>query len=94
MGGIADSRACRQCGSQPVVLVDRKVRPERNRFLVFVVHVNELPGVLRPPERQGEQPVRQEILRRPVRPPFSRVGRYPSSSSVPIDRGIRLRNRL
>src|SRR5580658_9038670 len=61
---IANPRASQQRGRQPVVLIDRQIRLERDRRLVFSVRVNELPCVLRSPEGESEEPVRWEILRR------------------------------
>src|SRR5580704_5517788 len=50
---IADPRARKQRGRQPVVLIDRQIRLECDRRVAFSVRVNKTPGVLGPPEREG-----------------------------------------
>ena len=61
---IADACAGKQRGREAVIFVDRQIRFECSRGLVFSARVNETPGVLRPPEREGQQPMRQQVLRR------------------------------
>ena len=59
---VSDAGARKQGSCKPVIFVNCQIWLERNRCPVFGIRVNKIPGVLWPPEREGEKPVTEEFL--------------------------------
>src|SRR5580704_5181398 len=62
---FSDPSPGKQRDNQSSVLVNREVRLERYRIFFLSVCMSEGPGILRGPEREGEQAVVKQVRRAP-----------------------------